>query len=284
MKLLHELQRGLRRRFNAIRRRADVLVVRTASQKRRLAEDPSLKSWERELLLRASSCIHPEDDMYRGDGVLYYKVALSALRCIEEGLKAARISQVRTVLDMPCGYGRVMRLLVGRYPDAKFTACEITKEAVDFCVRNFGAQPFYSAPDFDGMNFRAPFDLIWSGSLVTHLNSDSNIRLLQLFSRTVADGGIAIITAHGDYVARRILTSEFDYGITPEQSVRATSEYSRSGFAYVDYPQVKGYGVSLTSPAWIREQAGRFGLREVFFKPRLWDDHQDVYGFVKAQD
>jgi len=50
---------------------------------------------------------------------------------------------------------------------------------------------------------------------------------------------------------------------------------------YTDYPDRESYGIFLTSPAWVRQQARRAGrLREVYFKERGWDDHRDVYGFV----
>ncbi len=49
-----------------------------------------------------------------------------------------------------------------------------------------------------------------------------------------------------------------------------------------DYPGEKDWGVSLTSPGWIRARVRELGgLREVYFKERGWDDHQDVFGFVQ---
>ena len=54
---------------------------------------------------------------------------------------------------------------------------------------------------------------------------------------------------------------------------------------YTDYPDRESYGIFLTSPAWVRQQASRAGrLREVYFKERGWDEHQDVYGFVREAD
>jgi hypothetical protein len=78
-------------------------------------------------------------------------------------------------------------------------------------------------------------------------------------------------------------TGEFDYMLTGEQIEAITASYARSGFGYEDYSEQAGYGVSLTAPAWIRAQlAAVGGLREVYFRERVWDDHHDVYGYVKA--
>lgn len=223
--------------------------------------------------------------MYKGDGAHYFKVGLSAVRAIDEVLKRAELKEVRSVLDMPCGYGRVLRFLTLRFPQAQVTACEIDREAVDFCVREFGAKPFRSIADFDALDLGSRFDLIWCGSLATHLDDEKIRALLRLFSRHLSRGGLLIFTTHGDPVARDMPKRILDYGLTDEQTARITSEYERTGFAYTDYPDRENYGISLTSPAWVREQARRVGnLREVCFAERGWDFHQDVYGFVSEDD
>jgi SAM-dependent methyltransferase len=273
--------RGLHPRLGAARRFVRSLPPRTAAQKVRLLDDASLDERERELLRAASSRIHYGDGMYKGDGAHYYKVGLSALRRIDEAVESAGLRYVRTILDLPCGYGRVMRFLVRRFPEARVTACEIDRAGVDFCVSEFGAAAAYSSADIDSLYLGAHFDLVWCGSLVTHLDADPVLALLKLFRRHLAPGGLAIFTAHGDFVARRMPTRDFDYGLTDGQIARITDAYARDGFAYTDYPDRESYGISLTSPVWVREQARRVGsLREVYFKERGWDEHQDVYGFV----
>lgn len=132
----------------------------------------------------------------------------------------------------------------------------------------------------DQFSLGAQFDLIWCGSLVTHLN-DTGIRsLLAFFARHLQPDGLLIFTAHGERVIQRMLNYEFDYGITPE-SVAATIEaYRKEGCGFADYPGASAYGVSLTSPEWIRRAATEIGLEEVYFRAHGWDDHQDVYGFT----
>lgn len=274
--------RGLHPALGAVRRFVRSLPPRTGLQKKRLLEDNSLDARARDLLSHASSRIHYKDGMYKGDGAHYYRVGFSAVRLIDEALGAAGLREVRTILDLPCGYGRVMRFLVRRFPRAEITACEIDRAAVNFCAKNFGAKPFYSRADFDSLDLGSRFDLIWCGSLATHLDAAPTSALLRLFARHLAPGGLVLFTTHGDFVARRMPTKDFDYGLTDEQIARITGLYPREGFAYTDYPDRKSYGVSLTAPAWVREQARRAGaLREVYFRERGWDDHQDVYGFVR---
>jgi SAM-dependent methyltransferase len=273
--------RGAHPYLGAVRRFVRSLPLRTSLQKRRLLEDASLAGDERELLARASSRIHRGDGMYKGDGAHYFGVGLSAVRCIDEAVRAAGLEDVRQVLDLPCGHGRVLRFLVHRLPRAEFTACELDREAVDFCVRHFRARPAYSSTDLDALDLGRRFDLIWCGSLLTHLAPSPSLALLRLLRRHLTPGGLALFTTHGDFVSRRLPTKDFDYGLTDEQIERITRDYARAGEAYTDYPDRASYGVSLTSPACVRARVREVGgLREVYFRERGWDEHQDVYGFV----
>lgn len=265
-----------------VRRLVRVVPPRPRAHKQRLLSDPSLSSSERELLSKVSSRIYYRDGMYTSNGAHYFQVGLSAIRCIDEALERAGLKDVKTILDLPCGSGRVMRFLVQRFPAAEITACELAADAVKFCARTFGAVPAFSSLDLDDVSLGKTFDLIWCGSLATHLNERGIVALLRLFHRHLAAGGLLIFTTHGDFVQRRIPTKDFDYGLTDEQIERMGIDYPKTGYGFEDYPGEKNYGVSLTSPEWIRARVGELGgLREVYFKERGWDSHQDVFGFVR---
>ena len=266
-----------------MRRRVRALAVRTEGQKRRLLADETLAATERELLRGVESRISPRDTMYAGDGAHYFKVGLSAMRAVEEAVGAAGLSSVKRVLDLPCGHGRVLRFLVRRFSGATFTACDLDRDAVDFCARVFGATPVYSVADLDALAFDTRFDLIWCGSLITHLDADSTRALFRLFGRHLAPGGLLVFSAHGNFVARRMPAGDFDYMLTGGQIETLIKRYAQTGFGYTNYAGQDDYGVALTSPVWIRVQMEAVGeLKEVYFRERFWDDHHDVYGYVKA--
>jgi SAM-dependent methyltransferase len=286
MELVKTLKRVVPRKLHAplgsARRRLQRIPLRVELQKRRLLSDPSLSAAERDLLRNVSSRIYHTDGMYHGDGAHYFKVGLSAIACIDEVLAAAGLPNPRAILDFPCGSGRVLRFMVQRFPEAEFTACELDSGPVEFCVRTFGARPAFSSLNLDEVSLDRKFDLIWCGSLVTHLDADGIVSLLKLFKRHLAAGGLMIFSTHGDFVERRIPTREFDYGLDQEQVDRIGSDYATTGYGFENYLGEQGYGVSLTSPAWIRARVAELGgLREVYFRERGWDDHQDVFGFVR---
>ena len=271
--------------LGATRRWLRTVPPQVQLQKQRLLQDASLSAGERDLLSKVSTRIYYNDGMYHGDGVHYFKVGLSAISCINEAVENAGLTTVRSILDFPCGSGRVLRFLVQRFPEAEITACELERGPVEFCVRTFGARAAFSSLNLDEVSLGKKFDLIWCGSLVTHLNESGIIALLKLFHRHLAAGGLMIFTTHGDFVPGRIVRREFDYGLTPEQIEKIGIDYPRTGYGFEDYPGEKDYGVSLTSPEWIRARVRELGgLREVLFKERGWDNHQDVFGFVLEGD
>jgi SAM-dependent methyltransferase len=268
--------------LGAVRRFVLSIPPRTRLQKKKLLSDQTLTEAERDLLSKVDSRIYYNDGMYNGDGVHYFKVGLSAIRCINEAIAAAGLKTVRAILDFPCGSGRVLRFLVQRFPEAEITACELDHGPVEFCVRTFGARPAYSSLNLDEVSLDSRFDLIWCGSLATHLNERGIVALIKLFRRHLVDGGLMIFTTHGDVVPHRIVAREFDYGLAPEQIERIGADYPATGYGFEDYPKAKDYGVSVTSPEWVRARVREVGgLREVFFKERGWDNHQDVFGFVR---
>ncbi len=276
------LPRAVRRRLGAAQRWARAQPQRTRKQKEQLLASVALGDTERALLSKVDSRISYEDGMYKGDGAHYFQVGLSAIHCIEAALQAAHIESVRNILDLPCGYGRVLRFLGPRFPNARITACELLPAAVRFCTETFGAVPAQSSYNLAELSLATEFDLIWCGSLITHLDGARTRALLAFFARHLAPGGLLLFTTHGDYVAGRVLEQADFYGLLRAEISALTEAYRQHGHGYLDYPEAPGYGVSLTAPAWVRQQAHEVGgLREVYFRAHGWDEHQDVYGFVR---
>jgi SAM-dependent methyltransferase len=272
----------INRRVEQIARKLETSHIRTAWQKRQLLKERSFETRDRELLRRVDSRISSADGMYTGNGGHYFNVGLSAIQCIDQALDQAGLESVRKILDMPCGFGRVTRFLARRFPGAHITGCEILRDAVRFCEKTFGASPAYSSTDLGQLSLPADFDLIWCGSLITHLDADRTLDLLRFFDRHLTPGGLVVFTAHGEYVRQRMLRRESQYGLSELDLGLLIANHDRDGYAYADYPSEKGYGISLSSPEWIRTAVQRVsGMRDVYFSAQGWDHHQDVFGFVK---
>jgi SAM-dependent methyltransferase len=221
--------------------------------------------------------ISPQDEMYRGPPERYFEAGRSALRSIKLGLLAAGMESPRKVLDLPCGHGRVLRVLKVAFPDAALTACDINRDGVDFCARMFGATPIYSSLAAEDVEIDDRFDLVWSGSLLTHLDLDRWHGFFELLTRCVEPGGLLVFTAFGRWPAERLRQRSFAYSLTEQKVETILRDFDAHGFGYVDYPGQTLSGMSLTVPSWIFGQLEtRPELRIVSYMERGWSDHQDV--------
>jgi SAM-dependent methyltransferase len=256
------------------RAKKDLLVLRSLSRE------------EKDWLEKVSLKVHPKDRMYETSAARHYlSVGLSAGRCIDEALGHSRKNRaVRSILDFPCGYGRVLRFLKVRFPNAEIVACEIDPMALEFCKRVFYLKTVMSDKKFSKVSLPGQFDLIWSGSLVTHLDENRTSELLRFFYEHLAPGGLCLFTAHGRTSLEWIQDKVQAYGLSASAQQKLLSEFHERGYGYADYESTDGYGISVVSHDRMAEIACSIGqwTESVFFE-RGWDNHQDVYGFTKAE-
>ncbi|AMV39444.1 class I SAM-dependent methyltransferase [Planctomyces sp. SH-PL62] len=217
----------------------------------------------------------------------YFRVGRSALDCIQEGLKAAGRTEagaspfgVETILDLPCGQGRVIRWLRMGFPNAEITACDMSREGVDFCASTFDAVPVYSCDDPEDIPVRAGhYDLVWVGSLFTHLEGPKWVRFLRAFHAALRPGGVLIFTTHGRRAHEFMATRAFHYGHDDAALAELASAYDRDRFGYVRYPGTEWhYGTSVSHVDWVLDQIRAVeGLTFVQHGDAAWDAHQDCF-------
>lgn len=223
---------------------------------------------------------HPEWDADRSH---YYSVGINAIEIVLGAMLSCQITTVRSILDMPCGFGRVSRHFAAAFPAARLYACDLYDDRIDFCSKQFGAIAFKSNEDFRKIKFPEKFDLIWCGSLLTHLPEREFKDALQLFANSLAEGGIAIITTLGrasPFVQRKM----FNY-LSDEiyESSKIEETFLRGGFGYADYNdgskffEQKQYGIAFISPSFVLKcLEGEDGIIVRGFFERAWDDQQDA--------
>lgn len=238
----------------------------------RLLGVPTLTPSEKRVLQRVSLRTSLRDTMYKALGARHYLgVGLSAMRSISLGYKG----EPKTILDLPCGYGRVLRFLRARYPNAEINACEIDPSAVEFCRKEFGAIPLQSNADLD-ITVYQQFDLIWCGSLVTHLDATRITRLFEFFYDHLTPTGVCIFTSHGTTPYAWMKSGIENYGLSDVSGV--VHSYERTGFGYAPYDGQE-YGISLISRS--KMESMMPGNPSLFIE-HGWDNHQDVYAFSRA--
>jgi SAM-dependent methyltransferase len=244
-----------------------------------------LKELLQQEVVDVSTEVSHNDIMWKGthDVVHYFRVGQLAVQSIRIAMLLADKEDVESILILPCGHGRELRTINAAFSNATITACDIDQDGVDFCARAFDAIPVYSKEQPHQIQISSNFDLIWCGSLLTHLNSDRWAAFLTFFESLLIPGGILIFTTHGRYVAERLRGNHFAYGLSQSVIQDVLEDYDRSGFGYGDYSHRTDYGISVSAPSWGCLQVEKVpNLRLLNYTEQGWDKHQDVIACVKV--
>jgi SAM-dependent methyltransferase len=242
-------------------------------------------SWRSYEAATVSHVIAPHDAMF-AHGVAgaikqYMSVGRSALEVICRAMIAAHKPDIRSVLDLPCGAGRVTRHLAAFFPDAELYVADLDKAGAQFAAANFRAVVIDTAANFSTQPGRE-FDLIFVGSLVTHFDRPMFTAALKWFSQALAPGGILIVTTHGRR-ADFIETNVHHHLGSRWTGVRET--WAHSGFAFAETEQRSSisYGFSFTRPFWVVGAAETLpGMRILGYQEAAWGDHQDVLSLQRG--
>jgi SAM-dependent methyltransferase len=208
----------------------------------------------------------------------YFLWGDSAVRCIQLAMDAVGKRDIASILDFPCGHGRVLRTLKAAYPSASLTACDLDRDGVDFCEKAFGARGIYSDDDLGAVELGGGFDLIWVGSLFTHLPEARWPAFLSFLLGRLAPGGLLVFTTHGRWYAERIREGASPLGgVSQEAQLEMLRGFEGTGFGFAGYPQRDAYGLSLSAPHMVASQLEQLhGIRLVLYLERGWRGHQDV--------
>ena len=89
----------------------------------------------------------------------------------------------------------------------------------------FGATPVYSTPDLGAIPLDQSYDLIWCGSLLTHVHADQWRGLLRLFADHLDDHGVVIFTTHGRPNVDRLRIKRNELGLSDWSVTAILSDY-----------------------------------------------------------
>ena len=217
------------------------------------------------------------DTMFDGRSNHYLAVGQSALACIEAALGRRT---PRVILDLPCGYGRVTRMLRARFPEAVIVGSDLDRPGVDWVAARFGAVPAYSVPDLGRLALDRRFDLVWVGSLFTHISERQALALLGVLARHLTRDGVVVASSHGPTIIGAL--SDAGYRLEPRDAAGVLDDYGERGYGHRAYGGTGEYGISLTDRNWWAAAAARCGLRLLAYRPQAWDGHQDIVVLSRA--
>jgi len=247
-------------------------------------------------MLEFNKTVSADDHMVTADLSAYFRTTQSAWKAIENSLAASGRAKntINTILDFGSGYGRVYRALVAAFPHAKLTACDLMVDGAKFCAETFGGDWVQSQDTLENVVMPRKYDLVWLGSVFTHLPEFRWHRLLQFLAEHTSTNGIVIFTSHGNHAIEHFenyLLVKNKHIIDEQWFKNMKANLPKTGFAfYPNKPAVtknqheRGmvvkqgeYGFSFATKSWIRELIALHPDWEMInFSPGGWGNNHDV--------
>ena len=213
--------------------------------------------------------------MFQDNLLHYFSCGASALNVINAAVALAELTSVQSVLDFGSGAGRVTRWLRAAYPQAALTVADLRGQDLAFCATEFGAQTWVAGTVVADLVAPGTYDLIWVGSVLTHLSEGQSMALTRKLLSFLDPNGLLVMSVHGRF-AHGNATRAGMYGVDAAWPA-IEQAYAATGYGYADYPGQDGYGISLTKPSWTaRFVEAMPDVRLVLLSERAWDGHHDI--------
>jgi SAM-dependent methyltransferase len=242
--------------------------------------------------LKISEVIAPDDRMYNNEArEHYFYVGRSDLFVILNSLSVrasyfAGDTAISRILDFGCGHGRVTRWLRSAFPNADISVTDIDANGANFCCEKFACK------ETSGRLAANTYDLVWLGSVFTHLPERPVERLMGELCNSLAENGVLIFTSQGRYSIERMRGFNWStdgrawmhYNIERQLFEDLVRQYHAKGYGYVDYPNQVGYGVSIAKPSWYSDRIlSSAAMIQILLQEKGADNHQDVSAFMRAE-
>ncbi len=221
--------------------------------------------------------IAADDGMYAANADFHYlNCGASALNVILSAQQLAGVPSPASILDFGAGAGRVTRWLRAAYPDAHISACDLRPEDMRFCRDQFRAETWVSGTDIAALSAPRRYDLIWVGSVLTHLSQSQARDLINKFVGWLNVGGLLVMSTIGRHAYTRRDDGVMAF-IHEQGWQRVVKGYVETGYGYADYRNETGYGLSLIRLSWISTLIEDLpSVRLVMLAESAWDDLHDV--------
>ncbi|MDB6167511.1 MAG: biotin biosynthesis protein BioC [Verrucomicrobia bacterium] len=189
----------------------------------------------------------------------YFDLGHRALELVNLSAQLCDKPHYPKILDLPCGHGRVLRWLQAHYNYARITACDLDRDAVDFCRDQFGATGVYSQRDLRALPFTAQFDLVWCGSLLTHLRAGEWLTALDCLIRWTSECGVIVFTTQGRFFASLLARGQDNIAENVDKAA-LLKKFAEHGNAFEPYFEDadQQYGVAVTAPEYIGRVLQRY--------------------------
>jgi hypothetical protein len=161
---------------------------------------------------------------------VYQEKGISAAELILESLIASPVEEIKRVLDFGSGYGRVARHLRCLFPKAELSFCD--PEGAEFCSNRFNGTTIPPSASFCQLSLPQHYDLIWVGSVFTHLNWEDMSGLFSKLLSSTSNDGVLIASFSGAAALLKAACSD-RYRLPNEQWLDICNQYHELGVGWV---------------------------------------------------
>jgi SAM-dependent methyltransferase len=183
--------------------------------------------------------------------------------------------KIDSILDFAAGYGRVTRFLCADFSPKQIWASEIKSKALDFISEQFKCNTIQSSFIPEEFKTENRFDVIYVGSLFSHLPEDLFNRWLRVLYELLSEKGILIISTHDISLINKGNDNSFVFIEDSEDQM----------FAEIDdhIEDVGKYGAAYVGKNKIGEIFDSVGIsKDQFYRfKRVLSNVQDVYVIQK---
>jgi SAM-dependent methyltransferase len=262
---------ALHRQPPALKAHTPVLEDSTSLRRRRLDR---LAALARTLDYEAE--ISPDDPARDEPPEIYYRFGLAALDYVYLALRAAEFTgPPQAILDIPCGHGRVTRMLRAAFPSAALSVCDRDQRGVEFCSRVLNAAPVVCGYAPDELELPDRYELIWAGALLSQLDAPSWPGVLEILAAHLQPDGVLVFTTVGRRIVDEWRRSESNVEV-PDPGALIVA-YDRDGFAYQALAPPRPYGIAAARPSWVCTQLEQHPeLQLVAWTEGGWFGRQDA--------
>ncbi|MGI8412731.1 MAG: class I SAM-dependent methyltransferase [Solirubrobacteraceae bacterium] len=188
-----------------------------------------------------------------------------AARELSSALEAGggSLARVGSVLDFGCGSARVLPHIARLAPGARCSGCDVDSAAIEWAMRNRPGLQWSRSGFVPPLPFRArSFDLVYSISVLSHLDERGQDQWLPEVARVLRPGGVALLSVHGPHAFEQFRTARVRTAWCPAQAFDrnplAADEfvfepYLRSVWNRAELPGVGGgYGLAFHGGDYLR--------------------------------
>jgi len=233
--------------------------------------------------LNFSKALSEDDWMYKGKSSHgYFLRGYEALSLCHLVMKRSGV-RVRDILDFGCGHGCVARMLKAQYPHTTVHGQDVPEAWLLWCEENLGIRTIRSPERISDVAMPASaYDMIWVGSVFTHIPEDSFDHLLSELLKALKSPGLLVFTTAGAKV-RRIFQPGKEKLLSFEGAQEALRQYDEVGYGFTPYVggTYPDWGRALVSLDVVHDKIRHANARLISFQEGGWGDRQDVYAVVK---